>query len=423
MEFTYYYDDIKCDNNEWLLFNIFSGTVISVPDKIHKNISEGRIEDIAEEEKELLIQQGFIVDSHDEEVDKVTNKLLNMKYKNDSLVITVLTNMDCNLGCRYCHENGFLSQAFLTESQINKINTWITSQVRTGQYKKVTIYFYGGEPTLNMHAIEAIAKHVQSLSNEYDFKYNFSMSTNATLLNDSMVDRLVNAHVIDLQVTLDGPEDIHDFRKPFLDGRGTFKIILDNIKKYNDKIHFTVRANVDKNNYDHIPELMDIIVENHLQNKVYFYLDLISSTHSMNEYCSNNVFTSIGEMASITYLWEEQKKRGIPLHGKNVIEGLCGNLSKSNVTISASGEFYICPGLCGIEEACLGNLDAGYNSVFERMMQTNVWENCKRCPYLPMCAGGCRAQAYMKSGSCFSCYCKKRYYESVVMQYIRCKYA
>ena len=131
MEFTYYYDDIKCDNNEWLLFNIFSGTVISVPDKIHKNIAEGRIEDIAEEEKELLIQQGFIVDSHDEEVDKVTNKLLNMKYKNDSLVITVLTNMDCNLGCRYCHENGFLSQAFLTESQINKINTWITSQVRT----------------------------------------------------------------------------------------------------------------------------------------------------------------------------------------------------------------------------------------------------------------------------------------------------
>ena len=167
---------------------------------------------------------------------------------------------------------------------------------------------------------------------------------------------------------------------------------------------------------------MDTIVKNDLHNKAYFYLDLISSTHKKNDYCNNYVLTTKKEMQSIVFLWEEQKKRGIPLHGKNVIEGLCGNLSKSNVTIAASGEFYICPGLCGIKDACFGDIVKGYNSVFDKMMETNVWENCKVCKYLPMCAGGCRAQAYMKSGSCFSCYCKKDYYEDVVMKYIKCKY-
>lgn len=298
----------------------------------------------------------------------------------------------------------------------------MTSQVETNHYKSITIYFYGGEPTLNLEAIEEISVHVGALAEKHGFTYNLSMSTNGTLLNDKIVNRLVNAKVCDIQITLDGPREVHDFRKPFLDGGGSFDIIFNNIKMYYKFLDITIRVNVDKNNYDRIPELMDTIVKNDLHNKAYFYLDLISSTHKKNDYCNNYVLTTKKEMQSIVFLWEEQKKRGIPLHGKNVIEGLCGNLSKSNVTIAASGEFYICPGLCGIKDACFGDIVKGYNSVFDKMMETNVWENCKVCKYLPMCAGGCRAQAYMKSGSCFSCYCKKDYYEDVVMKYIKCKY-
>ena len=423
MKFTHYYDEIKCDNEEWILFNIFTGKVLKVSDEIHHIIVNDNLDILSEADKNTLVKHGFIVNSYSEEINKVASKLKDMKYNNDRLVITILTNMGCNLGCKYCHENGFMDHKILDDVQINKINNWISSQVKNGQYKNVTIYFYGGEPTINMHAIESISNYVNVLSRKYNFNYDYSMSTNGTLLNDENVERLVLAHVCDIQVTLDGPRDIHNYRKPFLDGTGTFDIIIENIKKYYNKLNFTVRVNVDKNNYDKIPELMDIIVENKLQNKVFFYLDLVSSTHVQNEYCNNYVFTSMKEMASITYLWQEQKKRGIPLQGKNVIEGLCGNLSKSNVTISASGEFYMCPGLCGIKDACLGNLDAGYNSVFDTMTKINVWENCKDCKYLPMCAGGCRAQAYMKSGSCFSCYCKKQYYDSVVMKYIKYKYA
>ena len=370
----------------------------------------------------MLEKMEFIVSSHEYEEERIKTKFMNMKYNSESLVVTILTNMDCNLGCKYCHENGLMDYSFLGDPQINKINKWLDSQVESGQYKNITIYFYGGEPTLNMHAIEAISEHVAKLSDEKKIHYDFSMTTNGTLLDDELVARLLKANVKDIQVTLDGPREVHDFRKPFLDGKGTFDIILQNIKKYYKQLNFTVRANVDKNNYERIPELMDIIVENDLQNKVFFYLDLISSTHTKNDYCNNFVFTSIEEMTSISYLWKVQKEKGIPLHGKNVIEGLCGNLSKSNVTISSSGDFYICPGLCGIKDACLGDLDNGYNSVYDQMMKTNVWEKCVHCKYFPMCAGGCRAQAYMKSGNCFACYCKKKYYESVVMKYIMYKY-
>lgn len=423
MNFTYYYDDIKLNENEWLMFNISSGKIISVSDNMHQKIVSGNLNLLAENDIALLQQMDFIVPSHEFEVEKLKEKLLKMKYSSDSLVITILTNMDCNLGCKYCHEYGLMDHKFLGDHQIEKINTWIAKQLESGKYKYVTIYFYGGEPTLNLPAIEKIANQVKKFSRANNVKYDFTMSTNGTLLNDSTVARLMDAGVADIQITLDGPRDIHNFRKPFLDGSGSFDIILENIKKYCEKMNITIRVNVDKHNYNRVTELMDVIIENDLQKKVAFYLDLISSTHTQNSYCNNFVFTTLEEMSSICYLWKEQKERGIPLHGKNVIEGLCGNLSQSNVTISAASEFYICPGLCGIKDACLGDLDNGYNTVYNQMLQTNVWEKCVSCKYFPMCAGGCRAQAYMNSGSCFACYCKKEYYKKVVMKYIKYKYA
>lgn len=421
-DFTYYCDEIRNEKNEWLLFNVLTGKVLAVSDEVHSVIKKCRWERLSKKERELLTQYGFLVGSHDEEVTNLIHKFQKMKYENENLVVTILTNMDCNLGCKYCHENGLMDFNYLKDEEIEKIKEWLNIQFLSNKYKWVTIYFYGGEPMLNMYAIEKIAKYVTFLSKKFGFKYNYSMATNATLLDDELVEKLIEVDVRDMQVTLDGPSEIHDFRKPFLNGKGTFDVILHNVLKYWNKLNFTIRANVDKNNYNCIPELMNIITNYNLHKKAYFYLDLVSSTHSKNEYCTNNVFTSLEEMSSITYLWKEQKRRGIPLHGKNVIEGLCGNLSKSNVTISASGEFYICPGLCGIREACLGDVIKGFNDVYDKMMETNVWSKCIKCKYLPMCAGGCRAQAYMETGDCFSSFCKRAYYETVVMDYIKIKY-
>lgn len=422
MEFTYYYDEIQAENGEWLLFNVLTGKVLSVSKHVHNCIKNNELDMLSNNELRILENQGFLVSSHQDEIINMKQRLREMKHNSDSLVVTILTNMDCNLGCKYCHENGLMDYQFLNETHLMKIEKWLTKQCEINNYKIVTLYFYGGEPTLNMYAIERIASCVRELSREHGFKYNFSMTTNATLLDDAMVNKLIETDVCDLQVTLDGPRDIHNYRKPFLDGSGTFDVILNNILKYSDRLNFTIRANVDKNNYEYISELMDIIVANDVHKKAFFYLDLVSSTHSKNEYCSNNVFSSLEEMASITYLWKMQKEKGIPLRGKNVIEGLCGNLSRSNITISATGEFYICPGLCGIKAARIGDLKVGYNHVYNEMIKTEVWKNCINCKYLPMCAGGCRAQAYMTTGNCFSCYCKKKYYEKVVMEYIRYKY-
>ena len=422
MELTYYYDESLCDDGSWILFNILTGKIITISEYLHDILYDKKLDLLSDFEKKTLTDTGFLVESHDIEVRNLTEQFKTMKFNSENFVVTILTNMNCNLGCKYCHENGLMDHTILTDEKINKINQWIEKQIASRKYKSVMLYFYGGEPTLNMRAVERIATFTTKLGMQYGFKHNYSMATNATLLNDELVNQLVKADVVDLQVTLDGPPSIHDFRKPNLDGSGTFDIILNNVLKYYNRINFTIRANVDKNNYEYIPKLLDIIKEKELYKKVYFYLDLVSATHNNNEYCTNNVLTTLEEMTSITYLWKEQINRGIPLHGKNVIEGLCGNLSNSNITISSSGEFYICPGLCGIKQANLGNLDDGYNVTYNQLLSTEVWTNCKCCKYFPMCAGGCRAQAFMHNGSCFACYCKKSYYDKVVMEYIKYKY-
>lgn len=122
MVFTYYCDKIKNDNGEWLVFNVFSGKLICVSNEVHENIIAGNLDKLKDEEKAILIKNGFVVNSHEDDFKRVEEKLLKMKYCDDSLTVTILTNMDCNLGCKYCHENGLKDFKYLKKGEISKIN-------------------------------------------------------------------------------------------------------------------------------------------------------------------------------------------------------------------------------------------------------------------------------------------------------------
>lgn len=415
--------NIKDDNN-YIIFNILNGKVIKISEKIYNYCLNDELEfyDIFSKEKIKFISNNFFVKSHTIELNELISKFNNMKFGNQTLTLTILTNLDCNMTCKYCHENGFLTKEYIGIETENKILKWLNNQINTYGYKKLIIYYYGGEPLLNMRFINSFSKKVRQLSSIKKIDVDFTLTTNGTLLDDKIVCDLLDNNIRSIQVSIDGDKYIHDKRRQLKNGCSSFDVIMEKINLYKQKLDFTIRCNVDNQNKDRIENLMMYLKENNLNKYIKFYIDFVSQTHNKTSHNNKYLLKNTKEMIYITSLWKKQLDYGLELYGKNIIEGLCGNVNKSNITINPNGDIYICPGLCGIDQLKVGNIDTGFNKLMDIFEKVNIWENCLDCKYLPMCSGGCRAQSYITTGDCMSCYCKKDFYDYAVEKYIKLKY-
>lgn len=91
-------------------------------------------------------------------------------------------------------------------------------------------------------------------------KFGAVITTNGYLLNDEIIEKLAQAKVDRMQITVDGPKVQHNSKRPLAGGTGTFDVIMCNINKVLAKdIFVTLRSNVDEENIDSINELYDMI--------------------------------------------------------------------------------------------------------------------------------------------------------------------
>jgi len=84
-----------------------------------------------------------------------------------------------------------------------------------------------------------------------------------------------------VQVTLDGPPEVHDRRRPLANGRGTFNQILENLIVLGGlapQVHVALRVNFDKTNFMYVPQLLDILPQA-LTHRVTVYFRHVFSSH------------------------------------------------------------------------------------------------------------------------------------------------
>ncbi len=77
------------------------------------------------------------------------------------------------------------------------------------------------------------------------------------MLNAKIAKELKKLKVKTVQITIDGPKEIHDKRRPLINGKGSFDTIINNVKEVKDYFeHISIRINIDKTNEDKIIELL-----------------------------------------------------------------------------------------------------------------------------------------------------------------------
>ena len=115
--------------------------------------------------------------------------------------------------------------------------------------KRLSVVWYGGEPLINFQSIERLSKEFLHMGISYSAK----MVTNGYLLTPEVADKIESLAIRNIQITLDGPEPIHNQRRMLLGGQPTYRTIMDNLKYLlgvNKTVTIDIRTNVDRRNME-----------------------------------------------------------------------------------------------------------------------------------------------------------------------------
>lgn len=146
--------------------------------------------------------------------------------------ITFQMSQNCNLRCGYCPYSSSEIYNNRSHSSLNMNGDTLKKGIdflikHSKDVPHLHIAFYGGEPLIMKDLIVAAIEYAQNTIKGKEVS--FGMTTNGTLLDDQFVRRICNYN-ISIMISLDGPEETHNQNRVFVNGRGSYKSVYQNIE-------------------------------------------------------------------------------------------------------------------------------------------------------------------------------------------------
>lgn len=233
------------------LYNAFNHEVVffrqSLWKKINNNFCHGdsakSISSVGKVVLSKLVKGGFLISNHSDD-DKILKQKRNELSEPCISNMYLLLNEGCNLACNYCFfEGNFVKRPPLNPMSLSfakeaidfysKILKKIDPAVVAERQKLIN--FYGGEPLLNRKVFEGAVICINELMNKGDIPSDtrLSLNTNGTVMDDKLA-KFITKHKIEVGVSIDGHQSIHDRNRKYINGRGTFKKAVKTFKKLQD---------------------------------------------------------------------------------------------------------------------------------------------------------------------------------------------
>lgn len=225
------YFNFKKFEDKILLTNDFGCHLFVTPEEFVSIINK-QVDIESELGKKLIEKQMIFTDSNLEYSSFMKHDIRRMKGHVNiatSLHIFVVTTA-CNVGCVYCQANNGVSCPSLFMSK--EIAEKAVDIALQSPAKCLNFEFQGGEPLMNFEIIKHIVSYAEENRGNHDISYN--IVTNLTLLTDEILDYLVE-HKFGISTSIDGPQCVHDWNRPFKDGSGTYEKAVSSIKKMQER--------------------------------------------------------------------------------------------------------------------------------------------------------------------------------------------
>jgi uncharacterized protein len=164
---------------------------------------------------------------------------------NDYLRLIVNPTERCNLRCAYCYETFALGK--MGQPVIDGVLNLARRRTAKG-LKTFRLEFFGGEPLAAWEVVDTLARGLWEICRADGVAMSGGMTTNGVLLTRPRLDRLVAHGVREFQITLDGPQAIHDRRRRDRRGGGSFAAVwktLETLKAAPHPLSVVVRLHFD----------------------------------------------------------------------------------------------------------------------------------------------------------------------------------
>lgn len=128
----------------------------------------------------------------------------------------------CNLACKYCYVYSQRQAPMMTPETCRTIVKRVIEEIPS---EEVNIGFHGGEPLLNIKAVEAGAAEAKAVATRLNKSVSLSLQTNGILLSSKNIATL-KEHGFKVGISIDGPSHIHDQQRVYPSGEGSHSAVL-----------------------------------------------------------------------------------------------------------------------------------------------------------------------------------------------------
>ncbi len=404
-----------------IVYNSLTGAYLTLSEAEYEHMSDllrtvrdtDRIFDANDTLSTTLVKNGFIVSSHEDELALIRQRYSRGRETIRGLRVTLAPTISCNFDCSYCFQEH--PKKRLTPESIAALKQHVEG--RLDRETSLDVTWFGGEPLLAFDTIVGLCDYFKELCRTRECAFRQSVITNGFLLEPQKADILASYENMTLvQITLDGPPEVHDHRRMTVSKRGTFERILRNIEHAAEKLPISIRVNVDRTNYRRLNDLLQILVDHDLHDRVSLY---VAHVLPYTEVCEDveSVALTREEFAQIESQFEFRMlqmgfrssiRLPAPRYGS-----LCTADDPSGAVIGPGGLVFQCWNEVAMPAAAasgsllpveVGNdrreppddsihSSMGRNRAAWQAYDPFAHEECRECKVQPLCHGGCPWEA------------------------------
>jgi uncharacterized protein len=412
-----------------LLLNALSGAVDVVDDALRAKIvalSVGLTPELEDQELCALRDRGYLFASESEErsalnaVHESAQQLCAMR----PLQFVFCPTYACNLACSYCFESAQLRSRAQVMSVQQVADAFAATEIIAPERstRERQIVLFGGEPLLptTKEVVGAILDRAESGG------FSVQIVTNGTCLDQFAP--LFSEHkalAMGAQITLDGPQSVHDARRTHQGGAGSFAQVVRGIETCLELgIKVNARMNVDAQNLDSLEEFADLLEARGWMAHPSFKCQLAPVTDHVGENPPPSMLREDQLVQPVLGLWrsrpELRQKLDFQLfrvlhHLISVIEGdgdsamvprfhYCEADRQDVHVFGPDGLVYICPESIGDRLCAVGTYSPVYRPWPRRLRgwrdrSVLTLPECQDCSIATFCGGGCGYAALRHHGS------------------------
>lgn len=339
------------------------------------------------------------------------------KEKASQRSLYLLLSQSCNQACIYCY-NGL--KTYELDKHLRMSEEVAYKAVKTtfdtiSENGRLEIVFFGGEPLMNWPLAKKVINYCETelLRKNSGKKIFYHLTTNLTLFPEDLIE-WAKKYNITFLVDIDGPEDIHNKTRPFIDGKGSFAVSAKNIEKLNKAgLQVALRATVTSHNADRMLDVTKTHRELGGSGSAFVGLNPVDSDGkilplsmcpSIKKFLKGlkEVFHSDLWPVENLYPFNEYLQRLRPGYEN---KWGCGAPTGNTPVITSDGRIFSCIYLVGIDRYEVGHIDCNdfpRKNVIQDMIDivnVDAREKCRECGFRYLCGGGCPVGVFSIAGN------------------------